>query len=138
MGVTYRHKLQLSLLGVPRKMVLLKFENIKRDEWWKLLQIRLLFLFTIPHEVVCKHFAYFQRAANFRSNSLLVRIISIVCTIPCQRLFVPNLVFIVVVLERHLEKNSCSESFAKPEKLQKKDSLLIKVALRALSHSLPK
>ena len=32
LGVTYRHKLKHSLLGVPRKIVLLKFENIKRDE----------------------------------------------------------------------------------------------------------
>ena len=53
------HKLKYSLLGIPRKMVLRKCENIKGDEWswWKLLQIRLLFLFTIPHEVVSKQFA---------------------------------------------------------------------------------
>ena len=31
LGVTYRHKLKHSLLGVPRKMVLLKFENVNRD-----------------------------------------------------------------------------------------------------------
>ena len=88
LGVTYRHKLNHSLLGFPRKMVLLKFENIKRDEWywWKLLQIRLLwFFFTIPHKVVCNHFAYFLGTANLRNNSLLVRTISIVCAIPCQR-----------------------------------------------------
>ena len=30
--IIYRLKLKHSLLGVPRKMVLLKFENIKRDE----------------------------------------------------------------------------------------------------------
>ena len=38
-GVAYRHKLKHSLLGALRKMVLLIFENIKRDEWywWKLL-----------------------------------------------------------------------------------------------------
>ena len=32
LGVTYKHKLKHSLLGVPRKMMLLKFENIKRDK----------------------------------------------------------------------------------------------------------
>ena len=32
LGVTYRHKEKHSLLGFPRKVVLLKFENIKRDE----------------------------------------------------------------------------------------------------------
>ena len=31
--------------------------------------------------------------------------------ISCQRLFVPNLIFIGVVLGRGLEKNKCSESF---------------------------
>ena len=31
-GVTYRHKLKHSLLGVPRKMALLKFENVNKDE----------------------------------------------------------------------------------------------------------
>ena len=35
------------------------------------------------------------------------------CTIPCQRLFVANLVFIGVVLERSLEENSYPESFYK-------------------------
>ena len=34
LGAAYRHKLKHSLLGVPRKIVLLKFENIKRDEWY--------------------------------------------------------------------------------------------------------
>ena len=32
LGVIYRHKLKHSLAAVPRKMVLLKFENIKKDE----------------------------------------------------------------------------------------------------------
>ena len=31
-GATFRHKLKHSLVGVPRKIVLLKFENIKRDK----------------------------------------------------------------------------------------------------------
>ena len=115
LGVTYRHKLKHSLLGVPRKMVLLKFES--KEKWVILMKASanwiIMFLFTIPHEVVCKHFAYFLGTANLRNNSLLVRTISIVCTIPCQRLFVPNLILIGVVLERSLEENSCSESFYK-------------------------
>ena len=47
---TYRHKLRHLLLGVSR-MVLLKFENIKRDgwSWWKLIQIRLLCSYLIFH-----------------------------------------------------------------------------------------
>ena len=32
LGVTFRQTLKHSLVGVPRKMVLLKFEIIKRDE----------------------------------------------------------------------------------------------------------
>ena len=35
------------------------------------------------------------------------------CTISCQRLFVPNLVFIGVVLERSLEESNYPESFYK-------------------------
>ena len=108
MVVTYRHKLKHSLLGVPKKMVLLKFENkhkcvilMKASADWII-----TFLFTIPHEAVCKHFAYFLGTANLRNNSLLARTISVVCTIPCQTLFVPNLIFIGVVLERSLEENS--------------------------------
>ena len=61
-----------------------------------------MFLFTIPHEVVCKHFASFLGTVNLRNNSLVARSISIVCTIPCQKLFAPNLIFIGVVLERRL------------------------------------
>ena len=63
------------------------------------------------------YYAYFLGTANLRNNSLLVRTISIVCTIPCQRLFVPNLILIGVVLERSLEEKSCSESFYKTEEL---------------------
>ena len=59
------------------------------------------------------YYAYFLGTANLRNNSLLVRTISVVCTIPCQRLFVPNLILIDVVLERSLEENNCSESFYK-------------------------
>ena len=36
-----------------------------------------------------------------------------VCTILCQRYFVPNLIFIGVVLERSLEENCYTESFYK-------------------------
>ena len=51
LGVAYRHKLKHSLLDVPRKIVLLKFENMKRDEWsWlKLLKIRLLRFYLLLH-----------------------------------------------------------------------------------------
>ena len=95
-------------------------------------------LFTIPHEVVWEHFAYFLGMANLRNNSLLVKTISIACTIPCQRLFVPNSVFIGVVLERSLEENSCSKSFYKTGEVVNEDSLLSKVAWQALSYCLPK
>ena len=73
----------------------------------------IMFLFTIPHEVVCKHFDYFLGTVNLRSNSLLARTISMVCTIPCQRLFVPNVISIGAVLERSLEENSYPESLYK-------------------------
>ena len=76
-----------------------------------------MFLFTIPHEVVCNNFTYFLATANLRNNSLLVRAISIVSTIPCQRLFVSNLMFIGVVIERSLKKNSSFESFYKTEEV---------------------
>ena len=61
-GVTYIHKLKHSLLGVLRKMVLLKFENKKK--WVMLIKVLernwiIMFLFTIPHEVVCKQFVSF-------------------------------------------------------------------------------
>ena len=48
-----------------------------------------------------------------RNQSLMVRTMCIVCTIHCQRLFVPNLIFIVVVLEKGLKENSSSKSFFK-------------------------
>ena len=68
----------------------------------KLLQIRSsFFLFTIPRAF--KDFAYFLGRANLRNNSLLVRTIYIACTIHRQRLIVPNLNFIGVVLGRCLE-----------------------------------
>ena len=104
--VAFRHKLKQSLVGVPRKMVLLKFENIKKvsdtdgdKNIQKLLRIRLLY------------FAHFLETANLRNISLLVRTISITCAIPCKKLFVRNLTFIDVVLGKNLEENSCSESF---------------------------
>ena len=117
--VAFRHKLKQSLVGVPRKMVLLKFANIKKvsdtdgnKNIQKLLRIRLLyFLFTITRKVVFKDFAHFLETANLRNISLLVRTISITCTIPCKKLFVRNLIFIDVVLGKNLEENSCSESF---------------------------
>ena len=117
--VAFRHKLKQSLVGVPRKMVLLKFENIKKvsdtdgdKNIQKLLRIRLLyFLFTITRKVVFKDFVHFLETANLRNISLLVRTISITCTIPCKKLFVRNLIFIDVVLGKNLEENSCSESF---------------------------
>ena len=73
-------------------------------------QVRLLhFLFTIPHELVFKDFAYFLRIANLRKNSLLilVRTMYMTCTIPCQRLSVPNLTFIGAGLGRSFEEKSC-------------------------------
>ena len=73
----------------------------------KFLLIRLLyFLFTIPDKIVFKRFAFF--VANLRNNAILVRATSIACTIPYQRLFVPNLIFTDVVLGRSLEENNCS------------------------------
>ena len=60
-----------------------------------------------------------------------------VCMIPCQRLFVPNLILIGIVLERSLEENSCSESLYKTRKVINEDSLLSYVAWQALSYSLP-
>ena len=56
----------------------------------KLLQIRLsYFLFTIPYEVVFMDFAYLLVTADLRSNSLLVRIIYITCTILWQDSLLP-------------------------------------------------
>ena len=71
----------------------------------KLLQVRLLyFMLTIPHQKVFKNF-------YLRNKSLLVVATSITCTIPCQRLFVPNFVFVGVIFGTSLEENSCCESF---------------------------
>ena len=93
------------IFTVPRKLVLLKFE--KKEKRMILMKASanwiIMFLFTIPHEVVCIHFTYFLGTGNLRNNSLLANTISMVCTIPCQRLFVPDLIFIGVVLERSLE-----------------------------------
>ena len=95
---------------VPRKLVLLKFE--KKEKRMILMKASanwiIMFLFTIPHEVVCKNFAYFLGIANLRKNSLYGTIPYMVCTIPCKRLFVPNLIFICAVLERNLKENSYS------------------------------
>ena len=89
LGVTYRHKLKQSLLGVPREMVLPKFEN--KEKWVILMKASanriIIFLFTIPHEVVWSSIPYFLGTANLRNNSLLVRSISMVYEIPCQGLF---------------------------------------------------
>ena len=63
------------------------------------------------------YYAYFLETANLKNNSLLVKTMFIVCTIPCQTLFAPNLILIGVVLERGLEENSCSESFYKTEEV---------------------
>ena len=67
----------------------------------KFLQIRLLyFSFTIPHKVVLKDFTCLLVTTNLRNNSLLLRTTSIACRSLCQKLFVPNLILIVVVLGR--------------------------------------
>ena len=79
----------------------------------KLLQIKIYhFLFIIPHKIEFKDITYFLGTANLKNNSLLVRTISITYPIPCD-LFVPNLIFIGVVLGRSLEENSCFVSFYK-------------------------
>ena len=118
--VAFRHKLKQSLVGVPRKMVLLKFENIKKvsdtdgdkniQSFCELDDCIFCLLF-ITRKVVFKDFAHFLETANLRNISLLVRTISITCTIPCKKLFVRNLIFIDVVLGKNLEENSCSKSF---------------------------
>ena len=60
------------------------------------------FSLTIPHKVVFKDFACFLGTANLRNNTLLARTISIACMIPSERLIVPNLIFIGVVLGKRL------------------------------------
>ena len=53
----------------------------------KLLQSRLIyFLFTITYKVAFKDFTYFLGTANLRNKFLLVRAISIACTILCKRI----------------------------------------------------
>ena len=75
----------------------------------KLLQVRLLyFMLTIPHQKVFKNF-------YLRNKSLLVVATSITCTIPCQRLFVPNFVFVGVILGTSLEEIAAVNHFKKPE-----------------------
>ena len=72
----------------------------------KLLQTRLLyFLFTIPHKVASKDFAYFLGTADFKNNQLLTGQDHI------HRMH--DSLSICVVLGRNLEENSCSESFYK-------------------------
>ena len=61
------------------------------------------FSFTIPHKEIFKDLACFLGTGSLRNNSLLVRTISIAWMIPCQRLTVPNLIFIGVILGRRLE-----------------------------------
>ena len=69
-----------------------------------------MFLSTLPHEVVCKHFVYFlgtANSANYWSGPYPSYV-----WFPVKD-FVPNLILTDVVLERSLEENSCSESFYK-------------------------
>ena len=84
----------------------------------KLLQIRLLyFLFTIPHKVIFKDSTYVLGTANLKNTSLLVRTISIACTIACQRLFIPNSVSIGFFVGTGLEENGCSTFFYQSEEV---------------------
>ena len=77
-------------------------------------KLLLYFSYTIPHKVVFKNFTFFLRTVNLRNNSLLVRTTSIACTIPCQILFVPNLILVGVVLGRSLADNTALNLFTKP------------------------
>ena len=74
------------------------------------------FLSPIPHKVVFRDFAYFLGTANLRSNSLLVRTITIACMIPCQKLILHNLIFIDVVLGRTLGEIVALNLFTKTER----------------------
>ena len=77
----------------------------------------LYFLFTIPHKVSSfQGFCLLLWTANLRNNSLLVKIISIACMIPCQILIVPNLIFIGVALGRDLREIAALNLFTKPER----------------------
>ena len=73
-------KLKHSLLDVPNNGAPKIWKHKQR--WVILMKASvnwiIMFLFTIPYEVVCKHFAYFLGTANLKKNSLLVRTISIV------------------------------------------------------------
>ena len=73
----------------------------------------LYFLFPIPHKEIFKDFAYILGIVDLRNNSLLIRTVSITCTIPCQRRIVPKLILIGVILGGSLRENSCTESFYK-------------------------
>ena len=73
----------------------------------------LCFLFTIPDKIVFKDFAYFLGTANLRNILLLVRTISIACTIP---LIVPSLIFIGVALGKRLGKIPALNLFTKPKR----------------------
>ena len=64
-------------------------------------------------KLVFNYFASILGKSKSRSNSLLVRTIFIACMISCQRIFVPNLIILGVVLGRDLVGNNCSESFDK-------------------------
>ena len=75
-----------------------------------------IFSITIPHKIVFKDFPYFLGTDNLRNNSLLVRTISIACKIACQRLIVPNLLFIGVVLGKSLGREIAALNlFTKPD-----------------------
>ena len=132
LGVTFRHKLKHSLLGVPRKQI--KMSDFD-ESFWKLDYYVFIYFSTWSS---LQAFCLLLGTADLRDNSLLARTISMACTIRYQRLFVPKLVFIGINLERSLEKNSCLNLFRKPETWQMKDSHLNKVAWWALSFSLPK
>ena len=124
-SVTSRHRLKYSLGGVTTKIGLQKFEIINRSKWLdnnkniqKILQIRLsYFLFSISHEVVFRDFDHFLETANLRNISLLVKTITTACTIPSQKQFVLNLIFISVVLGSDLKENRCSEYFYKTKEM---------------------
>ena len=74
------YKVKQSLEGVPRKQVLLKFENIRGDELYindgkniqQLLRIRLLDFFIFHIKGNDMHVFQSLRAPNLRSNSFLL------------------------------------------------------------------
>ena len=85
------------------------------------------FSLTIPHKVVFKDFACFLGTANLRNNSLLAQTISIACMIPSERLIVPNLIFIGVVLGKRLGEIAALNLFAKPRGDKWRIYLLVKL-----------